>query len=384
MVENTKHDKLNFANNKDIKKELKDKIIIYSDKIIKINRYNMSQDRQIVITNKGLYNFKKKEMKRKIELNLITGISISKCTDEFVVHGDESEYDYDYVSSGRKLIIEILANTYAKLTNKNLKLCILDDKSLKNFVTLKSEKKNDKAFSRMPKNDHIFLDEFLSGIKTDSKNLGKRQSTIIKDVIISREDEGDVHFDDFQIISVVGRGTFGKVCLVEYKNTGELYAMKAIKKDILIDSDQIKNTVLEKKILQSIKHPFLCKLEFCFQTEDRVYFIINFVRGGELFQHLKNSFIFEENRVKFYAVQIGLALEHLHSKKIIYRDLKPENILMDEEGYLQLADFGMAKVLKENEKAESFCGTPEYLAPEIITEEGHDHMADWWSYGILM
>lgn len=344
----------------------------------------MSQDRQIVITNKALYNFKKKELKRRIDLVQILGISISKLTDEFVVHGNEAEYDYDYVSSKRKVIIEIIAKAYFAEIKKDLILCLLDDKSLKEVVTLKPEKKKDKAFSRMPKTNHVNLEVFLYGVKTD-KHLGRRESTVIKDVIISKNiDEKDVHFDDFQIISVIGRGSFGKVCLVEYKNTGELYAMKSIKKDILIESEQIDNTLLEKKILQSVNHPFLCSLAFCFQTEDRVYFIMNFVRGGELFQHLKKCKVFEEERVKFYAVQIGLALDYLHTKGIIYRDLKPENILMDEDGYLQLADFGMAKVLKKNEKALSFCGTPEYLAPEIITSDGHDCMADWWSYGILM
>ena len=109
-----------------------------------------------------------------------------------------------------------------------------------------------------------------------------------------------------------------------------------------------------------------------------------FLRGGELFQHLRKFRIFDEEKVRFYASQIGLALDHLHTYGIIYRDLKPENILMDEEGYLKLADFGMAKHLKGDEKAMSFCGTPEYLAPEIITGEGHNKSADWWSFGILI
>ena len=109
-----------------------------------------------------------------------------------------------------------------------------------------------------------------------------------------------------------------------------------------------------------------------------------FLSGGELFQHLRKFRTFDENKVRFYGAQIALALEYLHSKGIVYRDLKPENILMDDKGYLRLADFGMAKKLKDDEKAMSFCGTPEYLAPEIITMEGHDKNADWWSFGILL
>lgn len=144
--------------------------------------------------------------------------------------------------------------------------------------------------------------------------------------------------------------------------------MKSLKKDVLIDQDQIENTLLEKNILQSLDHKFLVGLVFCFQTIERIYFVMPFLRGGELFQHLRKLRIFDEDkyfynkiRVRFYASQIALALEHLHNHGIIYRDLKPENILLDDTGYLKLADFGMAKKLNANEKAMSFCGTPEYL-----------------------
>ena len=193
-----------------------------------------------------------------------------------------------------------------------------------------------------------------------------------------------VKLEDFKVLKVIGRGSFGKVNLVEYLPTHETYAMKCLKKDLLIEQEQIENTLLEKEILQTIDYPLLCGLVFCFQTEERIYFILPFLSGGELFQHLRKFRTFDEEKVRFYGAQIALGLEYLHSKGIVYRDLKPENILMDEDGYLKLADFGMAKKLKEDEKAMSFCGTPEYLAPEIITMEGHDKNADWWSFGILL
>jgi len=193
-----------------------------------------------------------------------------------------------------------------------------------------------------------------------------------------------VKLDDFKVLKVIGRGSFGKVCLVEYLPTHETYAMKSLKKDVLIEQEQIENTLLEKEILQTIDYPLLCGLVFCFQTDERIYFILPFLSGGELFQHLRKFRTFDEEKVRFYGAQIALALEYLHKKGIIYRDLKPENILMDDQGYLKLADFGMAKKLKDDEKAMSFCGTPEYLAPEIITMEGHDKSADWWSFGILL
>ena len=203
-------------------------------------------------------------------------------------------------------------------------------------------------------------------------------------VFSSHKNVKNVKLEDFKILKVIGRGSFGKVCLVEYLPTHETYAMKSLKKDILIEQEQIENTLLEKEILQTIDYPLLCGLVFCFQTEERIYFVMPFLSGGELFQHLRKARAFSEEKVRFYGAQIALALEYLHNKGIVYRDLKPENILMDEQGYLKLADFGMAKKLKDNEKAMSFCGTPEYLAPEIITMEGHDKMADWWSFGILL
>ena len=210
------------------------------------------------------------------------------------------------------------------------------------------------------------------------------QRTRTKTIYSNHKTVKEVKLEDFKILKILGRGSFGKVCLVEYIPTKEIYAMKSLKKDILIEQEQIENTLLEKNILQTINYPLLCNLIFCFQTEERIYFIMPFLSGGELFQHLRKFHVFDEAKVKFYGAQIALALEYLHSKGIIYRDLKPENILMDEKGYLRLADFGMAKKLKTNEKAMSFCGTPEYLAPEIIIGEGHDKNADWWSFGILI
>lgn len=389
------YDYLGIKSDKSIISATNNEKILFTDKIIKINRFNMSQDRQIIVTDKALYNFKKKELKRRIGLQFISGISVSKITDEFVVHGSEDEYDYDYISSRKRNIIETLALAYEKVVGKKMMVCALDDKTLKDVVTSKAEKKKDKAFSKMKKNLAVEADEYLYGKSKDSgpsnqtnKRASISQENVVTDVFINTQAKGEdkkkVEVEDFSIISVIGRGTFGKVCLVEYRKNGELYAMKSIKKDILIETEQIENTMVEKQILETIDHPFICSLVFCFQTMERIYFIMNFLRGGELFQHLKKSKIFEEERVKFYAAIIGCALEHLHSKKIIYRDLKPENILMDDKGYLQLADFGMAKLIKPGEKAQSFCGTPEYIAPEILLEKGHDYMVDWWSYGILV
>lgn len=232
--------------------------------------------------------------------------------------------------------------------------------------------------------DYLQSDNPIGTLANGSASAANPERNRTKTVFANHKTVKEVKLEDFEILKVIGRGSFGKVCLVKYRPTQEIYAMKSLKKDILIEQEQIENTLLEKEILQTIDYPLLCGLVFCFQTQERIYFVMPFLNGGELFQHLRKFRTFDEEKVRFYGAQIALALQYLHDKGIVYRDLKPENILMDENGYLRLADFGMAKKLKENEKATSFCGTPEYLAPEIITGEGHDKSADWWSFGILI
>jgi serum/glucocorticoid-regulated kinase 2 len=304
-----------------------------------------------------------------------------------VVHANDDEYDYNYLSQDRDLIIGLIAIFYQNVNSKPLKICEVQEKTLKNFVTGKKEKKKDNSFSKMdPKfiiDTNAFINRNAAEIyegKSKDKNDKGRSNTIFS----KHQTVKTVTLDDFQIMKVLGRGSFGKVCLVQYQKTDEYYAMKSLKKDVLLDQDQVESTILEKKILQSLDHPFLVGMVFCFQTEERIYFVMPFIRGGELFQHLRTEKFFQEDKVRFYAASIGLALDYLHNNGIIYRDIKPENILIGEDGYLKLIDFGMAKFVGNGEKATSFCGTPEYLAPEIITGEGHNKAADWWSFGILI
>ena len=184
-----------------------------------------------------------------------------------------------------------------------------------------------------------------------SGNSGKSDKKRSNTIFSKHKTVKTVCLEDFQTMKVLGRGSFGKVCLVQYLPTKEYYAMKSLKKDVLLDQDQVESTILEKKILQTLDHPFLVGMVFCFQTEERIYFVMPFIRGGELFQHLRTAKFFPEDKVRYYAASIGLALEYLHEKGIVYRDIKPENILIGEDGYLKLIDFGMAKFLKNDEKA---------------------------------
>lgn len=191
--------------------------------------------------------------------------------------------------------------------------------------------------------------------------------------------------NQFELLRVLGQGSFGKVFLVRKiygKDAGTLYAMKVLKKATLKVRDKVR-TKLERNILADVNHPFLVKLQYAFQTEGKLYLILDFLRGGDLFTRLSKEVMFTEEDVKFYLAELALALDHLHSLGIIYRDLKPENILLDSEGHIAVTDFGLCKEGFE-EKAFSFCGTVEYMAPEVVNRKGHHYSADWWSFGVLM
>ena len=190
----------------------------------------------------------------------------------------------------------------------------------------------------------------------------------------------------FELLRVLGQGSFGKVFLVR-KNIGNdkdcLYAMKVLKKATLKVRDRIR-TKMERNILADVEHPFIVRLHYAFQTEGKLYLILDFLRGGDLFTRLSKEVMFTEEDVKFYLAELAIALDHLHTLGIIYRDLKPENLLLDSDGHIAVTDFGLSKENLEDDKAYSFCGTVEYMAPEVVNRKGHSYAADWWSFGVLM
>ena len=190
---------------------------------------------------------------------------------------------------------------------------------------------------------------------------------------------------DFELIRVIGKGSFGKVTLVRKIANDKLYAMKVLSKPNIVRRKQVEHTRTERRILGKITHPFIVKLHYAFQTEKKLYFVLDYAAGGELFYHLSRMKKFPEHYAIFYAAEITLALEELHRNQIIYRDLKPENILFDNEGHVKLADFGLAKenITDAAEGAHSMCGTPEYLSPEVLNRQGHGNAVDWWNLGMV-
>uniref|UniRef100_A0A8C5T8F8 non-specific serine/threonine protein kinase n=3 Tax=Malurus TaxID=55806 RepID=A0A8C5T8F8_9PASS len=183
-----------------------------------------------------------------------------------------------------------------------------------------------------------------------------------------------------------GKGSFGKVFLAKRKLDGKYYAVKVLQKKIVLNRKEQKHIMAERNVLlKNVKHPFLVGLHYSFQTTEKLYFVLDFVNGGELFFHLQRERSFPEHRARFYAAEIASALGYLHSINIVYRDLKPENILLDSLGHIVLTDFGLCKEgIATSDTTATFCGTPEYLAPEVIKKQPYDNTVDWWCLGAVL
>ncbi|GAA5862312.1 hypothetical protein JCM8547_007598 [Rhodosporidiobolus lusitaniae] len=191
--------------------------------------------------------------------------------------------------------------------------------------------------------------------------------------------------NDFDLLKVIGKGSFGKVMQVRKKDTGRIYALKTIRKAHIVSRSEVTHTLAERTVLAQVNNPFIVPLKFSFQNSEKLYLVLSYINGGELFHHLQREGRFSEERSRFYAAELLCALEHLHQFNVIYRDLKPENILIDYVGHIALCDFGLSKLnMTESETTNTFCGTPEYLAPELLLGHRYQRTVDWWTLGVLL
>ncbi|CAH0520642.1 unnamed protein product [Peronospora belbahrii] len=224
----------------------------------------------------------------------------------------------------------------------------------------------------------------------------QRRSVILQDVEdddagfddenCSRRQSGKVSVKHFDVLRMIGKGSFGTVLLVRKKHSSQLFAIKILSKPAIVRKQQVEHTRTERRVLASVSHPFVVCLHYAFQTKDKLYFVLDYCPGGDLFFHLSRCGCFPEAMAKFYTAEIVLALIHLHEQGIVYRDLKPENIMLDVDGHVKLADFGLAKegITSELNGTYTMCGTPEYLPPEILNRAGHGTAVDWWNLGMVL
>ncbi len=390
--------------------------MIYSSLVTKINRKDAAQTRVLLITDKALYNIlpNNYKVKRRIAIETILALSASTASNEFVVHVS-GEYDYRYRSPHRDVVVGLLERMYAqckldggkaKLTIKRVEAadlkCMALTKVMARLQTREDELRRVQVLAAdFDDSDKEDASEINKKKQDQSQQQQQQQSQQQKQAGSGGEDDEDpeeskdvitdlikaddkVRIEDFDLLKVLGRGSFGKVMQVRHKTTGEIFAMKILRKAAIAQRNQVDHTKAERRILEALNHPFLMKLRYAFQSKEKLYFVLDYLQGGELFFHLKTVRRFSEQVAKIYVAEIALALGHLHSLGFVYRDLKPENILLDPSGHLCLTDFGLSKDVEVGDKAHTFCGTPEYLAPEIVAGLGHDKAVDWWSLGILL
>uniref|UniRef100_T1J7C8 protein kinase C n=1 Tax=Strigamia maritima TaxID=126957 RepID=T1J7C8_STRMM len=241
----------------------------------------------------------------------------------------------------------------------------------------KRKKESGETFSRF----QLVTTPGSTGDNHESQNVDDASKELGSD-----SDQKQYSLDDFELVRVIGRGSYAKVLMVELKKTKRIYAMKVIKKESVTDDEDIDWVQTEKHVFETASnHPFLVGLHSCFQTPSRLLFVIEFVRGGDLMFHMQRQRRLPEEHARFYSAEICLALNFLHDKGIIYRDLKLDNVLLDHEGHIKLTDYGMCKEgMRPGDTTSTFCGTPNYIAPEILRGEDYGFSVDWWALGVLM
>ena len=386
MKMNEKNDKLNFEDITAIKDKIGDETIYFTDKVQKKNLSLITkiQERNFLITDVAIYNFKGNELKRRIKLKNLKGITIAKLSDQFIIHGNQNEYDYLFISPERKKIISTIQNVYELSTGKNLLFCIKNEKDLSKFVVTKKDRKKNKSLFKIEKKELMSIKEFIDSDGSLNINTHPNSQKLEEEFKKNNKYKEGISFSNFEIYSLIGKGNTANIYLANYN--GEQVVLKVIDKAFINKNEMIDKIILEKNILSSFNdEKFLCHMKFYFMTDTKICFVLPFYPCGDLYSLLEAQGPFNEATTAFYGVQVAHMLSFLHSRNIVYRDLKLENLMVDENGYLVLIDFGSCKVIEEKTELQcSFDGSIDYMAPEVISGEGHGMMADWWSFGILI
>lgn len=398
-------DFLGWMADPDILKIIKDEELYYSNKIQKYNSLKIGKARNIVITNKSIYNFQNKKMKRNMKYEEVKGITFSSQSNEFVVHGNEG-YDLYFGSPEKIAIIYIIAKCYEKIKGQPIILYEVKDKSLKHYVTAKKDKKKDLNNSRLDDKNIIDTQTFLidyapeelikrsfteqNGKITNFESIQENPKNIESIFIFSNDKNiENIGFKDFEIIKILGKGVSGKVFLAKNKINNQFYALKSADKKIFeIDESSLKKI---ENFTKNLKFPFLINADFCFENNERIYFAFPYIEGEELLYHLKIKNNFDEEKIKFYASIIALTFDYFHKNEIEYKSFGLKNIIIDKDGYLKIIPFHTGKIFQiksETNKSKKMLEKykNEYTPPEIYSEMESQNLksADWWNLGVII
>ena len=399
IMDHLSNDHLFLSRDKEIVNLIGTETIYYSNKISKISSFGIKQERNLILTNDSLVLLNNKKLKRKMKYDEIHGISFSKISNDFIIHG-EKEYDLHLFCQDKDTIIYIIIKFYEKNLKKSLILCEIDEKNLKSYVTTKKDKKKDPNYSRMDESKAI--DTLTYIIDNDPIERKKRSNTeafggksflmqniieespvkISTEIIFSNDKSiNKPSFKDFNIMKIIGRGNVSKIFLVQYTKNNNLYALKSISKNIIESNFQYKS---KEKLIQNLNHPFLININTLFETKDRIYFLMPLIQGEKLSYHIKTFKNLEEEKVKFYAASIILLLDYLHKNEIICRDLTPDNILIDQDGYIKITPFHIERFFELKKEIAEKIEKNEYNSPEILSNNEDLKGADWWNLGIII
>ncbi|CAD8174831.1 unnamed protein product [Paramecium pentaurelia] len=379
-------DSLNIDQEKSFKKQSgQSELILISRNVGKINKRNTEQQRTIVVTSENLYNIDKKTIKRKIQIQKIFGVTVSRASFEFILHVP-SETDYRYKSQENRDIILFYLSISLKLNNRDgLKIYLVDQEDLQQFCLHQKTTDLQKQIALHPKTKLLFLYphdfqlQYINMLNQPTKSLNPNHKITV--LFMNDKMKFRIKLEDFQKNAIINSGSLSKIFLINQKNDRQkIWALKTIKSsDIDIDLMEffLKNYEIE---------PFIEQLELCIRQTDLIHFFFKFIKGGDLFAHLQNVGSFTENQAKYIIAQVGMALQSVHEKGITYGDLKPENILIDEQGYIYLTDFGYGKlrVYQEYKKQQNINFSVEYASPEYLKFGDLTRMSDWYSMGILL
>lgn len=401
-------DYLMLHNDKEILTVIGQEIIKYSNKILKVSpSFSIRHERTLIITNGSIYIFQNKKCKRKMKYEDIIGITYSTFSNDFIIHG-KTDYDIQLSHPDKIIIIYIMLKYYEQAIKKPLILCEDDEKKkkLSAYLTSKKDKKKDINYTRMDESKAIDTQTFL--IDNEPSELNKRSNTIafggkinniIKEVIeeyptqinteiIFTNDEKlkELDLDDFNLMKIIGRGNISKIYLAQHKKNKEYYALKTIPIKSIEDYSSQKTKL---NTIKNINHPFLIDIKFCFETNERLYIGVPYIQGEELSYHIKANKNFNEEKVKFYAGAILLALDYLHKNEIIHRNFIPSNIIIDKDGYIKMTPFHIEKIMKIKNQILSKIEKNEYTSPECLSDKNEQDTqdvkgGDWWALGVVI